>query len=642
MTDPGLTFWLDHVAADGGLWEPSRDRTLVVLPPPLVARYRLPEELLVTDDPDVARSDGIAFLGTGHPVLAQAAEAVLAGGDAGVSLLEPPSGAPPSAAVLQDRARAQVHVGHGRIDAVGVPQPVVHWVLRVGALVTYVLSSDEHVSEQVERWVHVDARRDVPAGVVERLVRAEPRRGALMEPVEPERLARALAEADRTIEAESLRRRAELAREVAGAADAERRRAQAYYADAIAGIERRLQTAAEDRRPLLEARLVATRDERSRRMAEIADKHQARHEVKPYRLHAIGVPALRLAVDVRRGERRYPLELDWLTSAGVFAQPRCPACDVVAPLVAGKAGLGCLVCLAPRTAAPPRTRVPAPAPVTSGPVTPAAVAPAAVPQPRVSASVRAAAREATMEPGPRRSPAISVLKADNLAAKLWNALATGDSRRLRDLIAPGSPAAALHAAFGMDALGLAVGVPDGVRILSFTALSGTKPDGGAITAGNLRAARESYRYALRWQLTPAGAALVEVTPFAPEDDGRFPYYYWWFSRSPSRERAVPPVPGHLDPVTRAILRVAGRLHGLGVAARAAAGWARIADVHAALLGAHDPGVLSAAVHRLVAVRAGEKGTFRAYAQAHGVDEAVLRKADPRLRKLLALGPDRTW
>src|ERR1035441_2620083 len=53
VADPALRFWLRHVAAAGGLWEPDGDTTYVVLPAPLRDAYRLPEELRVTADPDV-------------------------------------------------------------------------------------------------------------------------------------------------------------------------------------------------------------------------------------------------------------------------------------------------------------------------------------------------------------------------------------------------------------------------------------------------------------------------------------------------------------------------------------------------------------------------------------------------------------
>ena len=58
VADPALGFWLRHVAAAGGLWEPDGDTTYVVLPPPLRDAYRLPEELRVTADPDVAGRRG--------------------------------------------------------------------------------------------------------------------------------------------------------------------------------------------------------------------------------------------------------------------------------------------------------------------------------------------------------------------------------------------------------------------------------------------------------------------------------------------------------------------------------------------------------------------------------------------------------
>ena len=78
--DPALEFWLRHVAADGGLWEPAGDSAYVVLPRQLRDAYRLPEELRVTADPDVAREEGATLLTAGHPILAEAADRVLAAG----------------------------------------------------------------------------------------------------------------------------------------------------------------------------------------------------------------------------------------------------------------------------------------------------------------------------------------------------------------------------------------------------------------------------------------------------------------------------------------------------------------------------------------------------------------------------------
>ena len=183
---------------------------------------------------------------------------------------------------------------------------------------------------------------------------------------------------------------------MSGACQAERGRAAAYYADAIAGIEARLATAQPDRRAVLEQRLRATREEEARRLAEIAEKYEARHAIRPYRLHVMLVPALRVPADVLRGDRRYPMCFDWLLPAGAYAPVRCPSCGGEAPLVAGKLKLGCETCLPPKPAAA--------APAAAAP---AAAAPAAAP---------AAARPSAAAPGragpappvsgaPRRCPA---------------------------------------------------------------------------------------------------------------------------------------------------------------------------------------------------------------------------------------------
>jgi len=139
VADPALAFWLRHVAAAGGLSEPDGDATYVVLPPPLRDAYRLPEELRVTADPDVAREDGATLLTAGHSVLAEAAERVLASGDTGHLVLARPASVPPGHDALLTAAREAFPVGHGRIDLVGEPAAVLHPVVRVGALVSYEL-----------------------------------------------------------------------------------------------------------------------------------------------------------------------------------------------------------------------------------------------------------------------------------------------------------------------------------------------------------------------------------------------------------------------------------------------------------------------------------------------------------------------
>ena len=274
MTDTGLRFWLDHITVEGGLWETAGDSTTVVLPAELAARYRLAEDLTVTDDPDIAREDGVTFLGAGHPILTEAAESVLNHGDVGYLSLEPGPQAPPTADDLQDRARAQLPVGHGRIDVTGKPVAVTHWLVRIGALITYTVSADSQFQEQTETWIDVAVRRQLPADVVNRLT-SLPAVPTPIDELDSADLAAAIAEAHRQIDGDAERRRADLSRQLGDAHDRERERAVTYYADVLQGIERRLSAAPEDRRALLQSRHNATQ-----RLAGLCFKRR-RRQVTP-------------------------------------------------------------------------------------------------------------------------------------------------------------------------------------------------------------------------------------------------------------------------------------------------------------------------------------------------------------------------
>jgi hypothetical protein len=165
---------MSYVDARGGLTERSGDSTLVVLPPEVAGEFDLPDEFMVTGEPDVAREDGAVLLATGHPVLIQAADAALSHGDVGVVALAPPTTPAPDGAQLEQRVRDQVQVEHGKIDVTGLPTRVDRPVLRLGALVTYSLSADEHYQERLECWIDAGSGRQLGPDVVARL-RAAPR-----------------------------------------------------------------------------------------------------------------------------------------------------------------------------------------------------------------------------------------------------------------------------------------------------------------------------------------------------------------------------------------------------------------------------------------------------------------------------------
>ncbi len=645
--DPALGFWLRHVAAAGGLWEPEGPAAYVVLPPPLRDAYRLPEELRVTADPDVAREDGAALLAAGHPVLAEAADRVLTSGDAGHLVLARPASVPPAREVLLTELRDAFPVGHGRIDLAGELEVVLHPVARVGALITYELSAEDRFQEQAERWVDVPARRELPAALATHLARAEISERGVARPAEG--LLPAIGEAHRLIDAGATARREALGAEVIGACQAESGRAAAYYADAISGIERRLATAPADRRAVLEQRLRSTREEKARRLAEIAEKYEARHTIRPYRLHVIHVPGLRVSVDVRRGDRRYPMIFDWLLPAGAYAPVRCPSCGGEAPLVAGKLKLGCETCLpptpaaaaAPVSAAPPAVPGPAARPSASRPI-PGPARPQSGPARPQSRAARPASGPAPAPPRAKRQPAMppKVRKerqkaTGTVAERMWRAVAAGDIRAAGKILLPGSPAAALVRALGPAGLTRVIGMPPGEVPEKFVA----ETDGDTVAGRLLGHGGAECTY---YMYCRDGRA-AEILPFPLQPDESFWAFYWWGRRPGDRWATgkIAAAPG-LDPVEGPLVSVGSSWNGLPVAARSLAAWERISGDHEPLLSAHAPRTLAAAVQRLTAYRAGSRAAFAEAADAYRVPEEEVRRADRAVRRLLALGPDRPW
>ncbi|MGS0687758.1 hypothetical protein ACVBEQ_21805 [Nakamurella sp. GG22] len=346
VTDRGLDFWLQYVSAEGGMHERVGDSTLVLLPEALQARHEQSEDLMVTTDPEIAREDGALLLTAGHPLLAAAAEAVLAEGDVGALRLARPSVRPPDADHLQTRVRDQLAVDHGRIDLIGGPRPAVRTILRVSSLVTYALSTDDHFQEQVECWVDIPSCLPYPddiGGALSALLTGEHTERDQLRPDDPNLLP-ALAEADREISRRASKRRDLLAGNVGRSHREEVARARDYYSQVADSLRRRMTSAAADKVAAYGTRLASTDAERDRRIAEIDEKYRSAVSCLPFRLHVVGVPCMRVELDIRRGNRRYPVELDWLLALRRFAPMRCPACGSTSVLVAGKSALGCRGC----------------------------------------------------------------------------------------------------------------------------------------------------------------------------------------------------------------------------------------------------------------------------------------------------------
>lgn len=681
----GLAFWLRYVESRGGLWEKSADRALVMVPPQLQRAFDLPEELTVTEHPEVAREDGAALLTTGHPLLTAAAEDALQAADAGLLTLAEPATQRPDDGRLLDRARDRFPVDHGRIDARGPAGRVMRQVLRVGALISYSASADDRFHERAECWVDVLSRLELAGQVSDQLQRvAAAAVGASLGavPADLGQVPSALAEAHRLLDrAAAGRCEALAAGMVREAAEAELERTRRYYAEQLASLARRQASAAADRQAMLAARMDGIRAEERRRLAEIREKYSPRHEIRPYRLHLLRVPALRLDVDVLRGARRFSLTLDWLLPAGAFAPVRCPACGADTaqwPLVVAKTHLGCAGCLPGHAAVsltPRSPAVPAPRPE-SAPSHGSVPNPGSAARPR---SAEAHARAAPAGPAPRDGNGVSAAKSaatdelshrgqagtqaarparfaqpalpdpralnrsgQRLAMDLWSTATQQNMRALRRMCAPGSPAEAAIRLFGPAGPSRAVGLALGDQPESLTSVTFAPGRGElACTGGCLKTGTGSYPYLLRWQVGSRQAS--EILPFESMLHGFLPSARWLFGPAGARMFGGLPEPdADLDPVALRLWRRVVPAHGLPLTLRCLAAWWRIGDA-GALLAAHRPSELAAAIHRMVGYRSGGAGvTHDSIGGLYQVQAARTRALTPLLQTRLHLSAQQPW
>ncbi|MGH4016425.1 MAG: hypothetical protein ACRDSL_21355 [Pseudonocardiaceae bacterium] len=346
--DSALGFWLRWAEREGALHEPDQDATLVVLPAALQEALELPDEVVVTANPEVAREENGVLLAAGHPALDRATEEVLRRGDVGHDYLATPAAAIPDAGNLLSLAREAFPVDHGRIDLTGVPARERVPVLRVGALVTYAVGLDERFQERAEAWIEVPGRVSLPAEISTVLAQYPRDVQASATPAPPGLVPAVAAAHDRIADIATARQEVLTSHADSARVD-ELTRTRAYYDEALAGLDHRRRTAAPDKRGMLDAKLAATRAERARRLAEIEEKFRPAHTIRLFRLHVLWVPALRLSCIVQRGHREFPLTLRWLRSARAFTPVACPHCRALETLVVAKDRLGCRRCL-PRSA----------------------------------------------------------------------------------------------------------------------------------------------------------------------------------------------------------------------------------------------------------------------------------------------------
>lgn len=655
--EPALNFWLDYAEREGALVEARRDNALVLLPDALRDESELPEEVTVTASPDVAREDGATLLIAGHPAVDRAAASVLADGDAGCAYLPWPASRPPTRSTLEARARELAPIEQGRIEAASEPIAAYLPLLRAGAMVSYAASLTLRFQEQEEAWV--DARTGtVPSG---RLLAVAAGRSRLPRPDRPARaleaeLSTAIPAVHAELERRAGARQASLALHARRALEAELARADAYYVAALESIERRRAKAPPDRIRLLDAQAEATEAERARRRREIEDEHQPRHELRPFRLHLVHVPAYVLAVDIRRGRQAFRCELAWVPGAEEFAPVRCPACGANEPLTATRERLGCRACsgpgssgrvaaaLVPAPGAPARRDTPPdtppePPPAAPGPADGRAAAGGAN---RKRSSRTPPTRQRRAASSPAQLPSLGFGHAkrlgDKLAVAFWQCVADGD-RWPRQKSARDSPLRALYRLYGsagpLHAIG-ALGSEDPEGLVAWTLPP--RPERPVLTVGNLKVQGRSYPYALSWWLAAGKPVVGEIAP-AP-DPLALPPSGGDTADIARRLGVGAPTPMlELDPVALRLWRVELERSGLPFAIRCLAAWWRIQPKFDGD-GTFPDAAVAAAVAAALARHARSRRASNLSGTIYGAEAAIVALLEASVHK--HLDPGRGW
>ncbi|MEX2553675.1 MAG: hypothetical protein WD627_11825 [Actinomycetota bacterium] len=539
IAEPGLDFWLNYLEDQGGVWEAqSETSALAVVPEHFRERFHLDEEVLVCTDPELAREEGGVLLIPGHPALDETASAVLDRGDVGSCYQSWPVKSAPPLATLVERAREQFDIDHGRIDpGPEEPSAIYFPALRIAAMVHYTLSLEDSFQEREEVWVDAWGGLVLPDEVAGTLTTnsliGQPDRRLLLVPAD---LPEAIAVGHGALRSRAGARSAVLAGYAERGRSVQLSRINAYYGGVLESIARRHATAAPERSKLLDAQAEATRVEQARRVAEVEETHRPTIQIRPFRLHLVGIPALVVPMEVRRGARMHRMTLIWLLAAGRFAHPACPECGSAERLVAGRDRMGCRACL-PRADSVSAVRVLAPLaggkqaapdgkrnvltekssfqPKTEPP-------PSSVPIKRFPVS--SGDRKQSMGSGGKRvvpprarteQRADRVFKLGNrLAMSFWQS-ASGDQRWRTKQTAAQSPLACLHRLYGASgalwAIGMAPGeLPDYVYSTTAVPVSG-EPE---VTAGSVRSAASRWEYSfwLQWKMKDGVAVVNEVLP----------------------------------------------------------------------------------------------------------------------------------
>ncbi|MHB8555625.1 MAG: hypothetical protein ACYDCB_08240 [Candidatus Dormibacteria bacterium] len=653
--DPALTFWRHYAEREGALTDDDGERILMVLPRSMQERFGLSETIAATSDPGLAREEGALLLIPGHPVLDAAAGHVLEEGDSGQLWAGWPARSLPTAGQLLAAAREGVGVDHGRIDAGGVPMPRYAPVLRVGVQVTY--SLHDRFYEREEAWVDAAAGLPLTDDAGRQLGALPQLQGKPPHPALEPGLTAAVGAAHRQLEERAEVRLKVLAQQAVHIQEDEQALAENYYRTALESIAQRRGAALPERRPLLDAQAETTRAEWARRKHEIQQKFEARHELRPVRLHLWWIPAMTVPVVIRRGGRGFPFSLTWWLPTGGFAPVRCPSCGSGAPLVAARDRLGCRACLAP--APLPAAPVPRASPAGSRAPKPAA----AVPQPAAERPVRlpedgrpAADAEAptpdiedllarALETARQRAREYEKVRArvtrigDTLGFTFWQAVVGHDSWP-RKRASPDSPLRVLYHVYGAEGPLRAIGLPPGAVPVRSSSLT-HDPAAGVLhcTDGLILTRDAEYPFSLHWRIVGGKPAVEEVLPALGATSARIAMKRATVWAAASLYGGAPSPRVELDPVAAALWSSELPISGLPVLVRCLAAWGRL---QGARLPEVPAAIMAAALSAVVGRRAGLVRTKEGAAADYAADPGQVAATARVLQALLGLAPDRWW
>jgi hypothetical protein len=661
-----IDFFASYAETEGALAEEAPEGAVLMLTPELQAAYGLPEELILTEDPEAGREPGYQLLTAGHPLLRSAAEAVLTKGDTGHLHLPRITAPPPSPADLERRARDQVPVDHGRLDFIGAPSATYIPLVRLGASITFSLATDELVQELDEVYVLPDGQ--VVSDALLRNLEKSLLQLGLPQGCGPARVEAAVAAGHSQLLLRMERRAEELAALARHRVRARLEVVDDYYRRLLDSLEERQARQTDvGRAAILSQQVDATRVEWKLRKAEVAAELEAHGDLRPYRLHVLWLPAWDTSFVVRRGQRSYDLRMTYLPLGPAFLPPRCPSCGAAARLVAGKDRLECRQCAgAEHDSAAPASSPPVVKTARSsgalddrGPGSSTKEPPETRPHPDKVASVKPKPAARSGRATPKGSGGRVTARAnerrleqigDRLTSLLWRSLFFGDLPRARDVVR-WSAVDALFRLYGTSTPALAIGLDEGESVDRWSFYSvPTSQDGVYNTM--VRVFTDSNRQlslSINWRVDTGRMLVIEMWPLerlrhvlttqekvAVEIRERY-----------SDHLRTPPLPTiPLAPGGWELLSRSAELGGLGYASRCLAAWWWLTESpqceDEALLDELSPAVLAAAVEALVAKRAQIRVTAPALAQRYGCKVDELRRELRGLQDLASKAPAAGW